>query len=107
MANIVLGIATLRAKILPRWCRAVPLLQGLVPTSYIAVGIFIVNRWDGYWEIFGSGFMIVLALFGLGWVMVGSALWLENRPRPSTHPSMTPTKASPLAGGPWETDNKG
>ena len=72
---VLFGIATIRAKVLPGWLRAVPLLLGVVsPTQYFFIGLGSL--------IFGELPGLVLwGLFGLGWVLLGYALWSGTRER--------------------------
>lgn len=72
---MLFGIATIRAKVLPGWLRAAPLLLGILsPMQYIFIGIASL--------IFGDGPGLVLwVLFGLGWASLGHALW-SDAPEP-------------------------
>jgi len=67
----LLGVVTLRAKVLPRWSG--PLL-GIFPVVLVLVFILV--------EQYGA----VRALFGPYWLAVGYALWLSQRV-PRTQPS--------------------
>jgi hypothetical protein len=80
---VLFSIAAMRANVLPRWSRALPILIGfLTPAQYIATGIGTL--------IFGDEPGLVLwSLFGVGWMLLGYALWLDSRqlggqPQPSS-----------------------
>lgn len=65
---ILLGDATLRAKVLPGWRRPLPLIIGLMITS-------------GMLLVFGigeAGLVISFLSFGLGWLVLGYVLWSDR-----------------------------
>ena len=65
---ILLGVATLRAKVLPGWRRPLPLIIGLMITS-------------GMLLVFGigeAGLVISFLSFGLGWLVLGYVLWSDR-----------------------------
>ena len=65
---ILLGVATLRAKVLPGWRRALPLIIGLMITSGMLLAF-------GIGE---AGLVISFLSFGLGWIVLGYALWSDR-----------------------------
>ena len=65
---VLLGIATIRAKLLPRWSRVLPLAIGLLLASGFLVALSIGEWWFG---------VIILSL-GLGWVLLGYVLWSDQ-----------------------------
>jgi len=75
---VLLGSATLRAKIFSGWKRAIPLLIILLPGAVVLLTLGIrslltaeeVRRVVGQW-----GLRACIVLFGLGWAMLGYALW--------------------------------
>jgi len=67
------GIATIRARVWPRWSRPLALLVGL--TLLLApVLLFIVGRGTGAREVE----LIISCLFSLGWILLGYALWSDK-----------------------------
>jgi len=78
---LLLGSATVRAKVFSGWKRAVPLVIVLVPVSVVLLTLTIrsffsaeeVRQVLGQW-----GLRACIALFGLGWAMLGYALWSEK-----------------------------
>ena len=69
---ILLGVATLRAKVLPGWRRPLPLIIGLMIPSGMLLAF-------GIGE---AGVVISFLLFGLGWIVLGYALW-SDRSKPT------------------------
>ncbi len=65
---ILLGVATLRAKVLPGWRRALPLIIGLMITSGMLLAF-------GIGE---AGLVISFLSFGLGWLVLGYVLWSDR-----------------------------
>jgi hypothetical protein len=67
----LVGIATIRAKVLPRWSRALPLIIGLLsPVQYFAsLGSLIFGDLPG---------LVLTVLFGTGWAVLGYALWSDT-----------------------------
>jgi hypothetical protein len=80
---VLIGIAAIRAKVLPRWSRALPILIGfLTPAQYIATGI-------GTLVLGDEPGLVLWSLFGAAWVLLGYALWSDSRqlaghPQPSS-----------------------
>jgi len=71
---LLLGIATLRASALPFPCRALPLAIFLVfPLSIMLTPLMLTAGLES--EFFYSG--VPSALTGVGWVLLGYALWSE------------------------------
>ena len=69
---VLVGIATIQAKALPRWSRALPLVIGLLPASGFLVALSI-----GEW-----GFGLILPSPGLGWMLLGHVLWSHQTEAP-------------------------
>ena len=65
---ILLGVATLRAKVLPGWRRALPFIIGLMITSGMLLAF-------GIGE---AGLVISFLSFGLGWLVLGYVLWSDR-----------------------------
>ena len=65
---VLVGIATIQAKTLPRWSRVLPLVIALLLASGFLVALSI-GEW-GFW-------LIVLSL-GPGWVLLGYVLWSDQ-----------------------------
>jgi len=65
---ILLGVATLRAKVLPGWRGALPLIIGLMITSGMLLAF-------GIGE---AGLVISFLSFGLGWLVLGYVLWSDR-----------------------------
>ena len=63
---VLIGIATIQAKVLPRWSRVLPLVTGLL----IAAGFLV-----------GSFGVIILSL-GLGWMLLGYVDWSDQAEAP-------------------------
>ena len=63
---VLIGIATIQAKVLPRWSRVLPLVTGLL----IAAGFLV-----------GSFGVIILSL-GLGWMLLGYVVWSDQAEAP-------------------------
>ena len=61
------GVATIRAKVWPRWSRALPLLIPVVLLVALLLA-FLVGR-------VREVELILSSLFGLGWILLGYALW--------------------------------
>ncbi len=78
---VLFGVATLRAKVLPRWSRSIPLVLGvlLVPGFFLTFPGFILDFPPFNWVYaFGlSGYFTCIAQ-GLGWVLLGYALWSQR-----------------------------
>ena len=77
---ILFGLAVVRARILPPWCRAVPLLMGcLGPLIDLArqPGSPLLQRgaFVGYLLLESYGLV-----FGLGWILLGYSLWSAGAP---------------------------
>ena len=67
------GIATIRAKIWPGWSRFLPLLIPVVLLVALLLA-FLVGRGTGAREVE----LILSCLFGLGWILLGYALWSDK-----------------------------
>ena len=65
---VLVGIATIQAKALPRWSRALPLVIGLLPASGFLVALSI-----GEWGLLSPG---------LGWMLLGYVLWSHQTEAP-------------------------
>ena len=78
---VLFGVATLRAKVLPRWSRSIPLVLGvlLIPGFFLTFPGFILDFPPFNWVIaFGlSGYFTFIAQ-GLGWVLLGYVLWSQK-----------------------------
>ena len=62
---VLVGIATIQAKALPRWSRALPLVIGLLPALGFLVAL----------SIGEGGVELILLSPCLGWMLLGYALW--------------------------------
>jgi hypothetical protein len=84
---VLFGVATLKAKVLPRWSRGIPLVLGvlLVPGFFLTFPGFLLDFAAFNWVIaFGlSGYFAFIAQ-GLGWVLLGYALWSQKT---TAHPT--------------------
>ena len=69
---VLFGIATIRAKVLPRWSRVLPLITGLL----LALG-FLVALSIGEW-----GFGVTVLSLGLGWMLLGYVVWSDHAEAP-------------------------
>ena len=69
---VLVGIATIQAKALPRWSRVLPLVLGLLLASGLLVALSI-GEW-GLW-------LIVLSL-GPGWMLLGYVVWSDQAEAP-------------------------
>jgi len=69
---MLLGFATIQAKVLPRWASVLPLIIGLLLASGFLVALTI-----GEW-----GFGIIILALGLGWVLLGYVLWADQAEAP-------------------------
>ena len=78
---VLFGIATLRAKVLPRWSRSIPLVLGvlLIPGFFLTFPGFILDfpPFDWVYAFGLSGYFTFIAQ-GLGWVLLGYALWSQK-----------------------------
>ena len=69
---VLVGIATIQAKVLPRWSRVLPLVIGLLLASGFLVALSI-----GEW-----GFGVIILSLGLGWMLLGYVLWSDQAEAP-------------------------
>ena len=74
---VLFGIATLRARVLPRWSRPLPLFMALSLTGSMPT----------------LGILPPAQLFGYGWVLFGLALWPVDKTPPSPVPSASSSRA--------------
>ena len=78
---VLFGVATLRAEVLPRWSRSIPLVLGvlLIPGFFLTFPGFILDFPPFNWVYaFGlSGYFTFIAQ-GLGWVLLGYVLWSQR-----------------------------
>jgi hypothetical protein len=75
---VLVGIATSRRRVLPVGISGIPLVLGLLsPSQYLALGIgsLLVGQGPG---------LVLWGLFGLGWTVLGYALWSDSRVRQGT-----------------------
>ena len=63
---VLFGVAAVRANELPRW-RALPLMVGVAGLMAFLFGPFLVAAAD-----------LLLTLIGVGWILLGYALWSEK-----------------------------
>ena len=76
---VIFGMAAIQAKVLPRWSRVLPMIMGLTVTlgalsSSVAFGLGNESVSDVVWPV-----MIFFLSFGLGWILLGYALWSDRR----------------------------
>ncbi len=71
---VLLGSATLRAKVLPRW-RWLPFIMGLLGLVLFVSGSIVGGLGFVLWLL--VSWFLVWALFGTGWVLLGFMLWAE------------------------------
>ncbi len=70
---VLFGVGVIKANVLPSWSRALPLDIGLISLLGIFIGIVeMVLRGDAVAE---WGLITIILAFGLGWVLLGYALW--------------------------------
>ena len=85
MGLVVFGVGVIKAKVLPSWSRALPLVIGLISLLGIFIGIVqSVLRGDTVAE---WGLITIVFSLGLGWVLLGFALWSDTQ-ETLTQPSM-------------------
>jgi len=65
---VLLGVATLRAGILPARWRVLPLAMGLLPIPLIGIGAALEPLGERYTEI-------PIVLLGFGWIALGYLVW--------------------------------
>lgn len=70
---LLLGSATIRARVLPPWS-AWPLLAGAV-VALLAFFFFLLRPSADASAAYSTMLVIILALSGLGWITLGGALW--------------------------------
>ncbi len=70
---LLFGIAVIRADVLPRWSRVLPLLVGLALVG--AIGIALVEMQACGCGRADRGLGVWLFAFGLGWMALGYSLW--------------------------------
>jgi hypothetical protein len=73
---VVLGIATLRAKVLPRW-RSLPLMIGVLTLPSLLLPFFVSAISSGtlLWDVMYGAFSLP---YGLSWALLGYVLWSEK-----------------------------
>lgn len=78
---VLFGVATVKAKVLPRWSRSIPLVLGilLVPGFFLTFPGFILNipPFDWVYAFGLSGYFTCIAQ-GLGWMLLGYVLWSQS-----------------------------
>ncbi len=78
---LLFGIGVIKANVLPSWSRALPLVIGLISLLGIFIGIVqMVLRGD---TVGGWGLITIIVSLGLGWVLLGYALWSGTQERPA------------------------
>jgi hypothetical protein len=80
---ILFGAATLRAKVLPRWSRAIPLVLGvvLIPGFFLTFPGFVLDfpPFNSIYAFGLAGYFTHIAQ-GLGWALLGYVSWTEAAP---------------------------
>ncbi len=78
---VLFGVGVIKANVLPSWSRALPLVLGLISLSGIFIGIVeMVLRGDTVAE---WGLITIIFSLGLGWVLLGFALWSDTPETPA------------------------
>lgn len=85
---ILLGLATLRTDVMPRGWSSLPLAMGVLLVPGLLVGGTLSERSDRLLEI-------PIVLFGLGWVLLGFAIWPPGRDERAHEPLGHAPEASP------------
>ena len=78
---VLFGVGVIKANVLPSWSRALPLNIGLISLLGIFIGIVeMVLRGDTVAE---RGLITIIFSLGLGWVLLGFALWSDTQETPA------------------------
>ncbi len=78
---LLFGIGVIKANVLPSWSRALPLDIGLISLLGIFIGIVeMALRGDTVAE---WGLITIILALGLGWVLLGFALWSDTPETPA------------------------
>ena len=78
---LMLGVATLRAKVLTSWGRPLPLLIGLILSSLFPIKLVMV-----FWfpELSDDGLLSTVGVtIAVGWLAMGYALWRDDAGAPA------------------------
>lgn len=70
---VLFGVGVIKAKVLPSWRRALPLVIGLL--SVLGIIIDIVQMMLGGDRVVEWGLTTIILSLGLGWVLLGYVLW--------------------------------
>ena len=69
---IPFGLATLRAQVLPRWSRPLPLITSVVLLASGIISLLFNPHRDPFIEMF------LATLFGIPWILLGYAVWSQT-----------------------------